>query len=535
VFIAGSGPIGCTYARTILDERPSTKVDIAEIGSQDSPIVGAHHKNSIKYQKDFDAFVNVIKGALQPVSIPPGDTYQSTLARAAWAPTVNPLVIHGNNPSQSRERNLKAAAVTRTVGGMASHWTCSCPEPHEEERKELNKVIPQSELKELLARSGKLLNVHSDQYDHSIRHTVVKERVEHFLPNRGVNNIPLAVKRRSDNPNFVTWSGSDTVLGEQVVKIKLHTETRVTKLIFDKIHPRRVIAAILRSLNTNDDILVIAKVFVVACGAIGTPQVLWNSTADPPKALGRHLSEQSMAFCQIVLKREIVDSIYTDPRWKERVAAHKKKYPTDPLPIPFNDPEPQVIIPYSKDYPWHVQVHRDAFSYGDVGPKADPRLVVDLRFFGKSEVVESNRVYFPEVPKLVPATGWEPGVKDIYGMPQATFEVTRTDADGDRDQRMMRDMTEVANALGGYLPDSSYPQMMEPGLALHITGTTRIGADPEKSVANAESRVHGIDNLWVGGNGCIPDATASNPTRTSVAIAIKGANAVVRYLSLPRS
>ena len=54
--------------------------------------------------------------------------------------------------------------------------------------------------------------------------------------------------------------------------------------------------------------------------------------------------------------------------------------------------------------------------------------------------------------------------------------------------------------------------------AFWLQGTTGIGNDPETSVANtdSESRVHGIDNLWVGGNGCIPDATASNPTRTSV-------------------
>jgi len=119
-------------------------------------------------------------------------------------------------------------------------------------------------------------------------------------------------------------------------------------------------------------------------------------------------------------------------------------------------------------------------------------------------------------------------------MPQATFEVTRSNEDRKRDQRMMKDMTEVANVLGGFLP-GALPQFMEPGLALHITGTTRIGKDPKESVANPESRVHEFYNLWVGGNGCIPDATASNPTRTSVAIAIKGANALIKYLNVKLS
>lgn len=47
-------------------------------------------------------------------------------------------------------------------------------------------------------------------------------------------------------------------------------------------------------------------------------------------------------------------------------------------------------------------------------------------------------------------------------------------------------------------------------------GTTRIGNSADNSVADAQSRVHGFPNLWVGGNGCLPDATGSNPTRTSV-------------------
>jgi pyranose oxidase len=117
-----------------------------------------------------------------------------------------------------------------------------------------------------------------------------------------------------------------------------------------------------------------------------------------------------------VLKRSIIESIPNDPRFKRRVDDHKAKFPKDPLPIPFDDPEPQVLIPYSSSFPYHVQIHRDAFSYGNIGPKADPRLIVDLRFFGKQEIKEKNSILFGKFG----TNGWEPGVTDIYGMPQAT-------------------------------------------------------------------------------------------------------------------
>ena len=70
--------------------------------------------------------VNVIKGALQPVSIPPGETFQSTLGASGW--NQPGVVSKGFNPEQRSELNLRAAAITRTVGGMATHWTCSCRE-----------------------------------------------------------------------------------------------------------------------------------------------------------------------------------------------------------------------------------------------------------------------------------------------------------------------------------------------------------------------------------------------------------------------
>ncbi|KAH0829017.1 hypothetical protein J3R83DRAFT_2471 [Lanmaoa asiatica] len=204
---------------------------------------------------------------------------------------------------------------------------------------------------------------------------------------------------------------------------------------------------------------------VLCCGAIATPQILFNSGIRPP-SLGHYLSEQSIAFCQIVLKQEIVDAIWHDSRFAEAVNKHHENYPLDPLPIPFLDPEPQITLPFSDGHPWHVQIHRDAFSYGEVGPRADSRVVVDLRWFGRQEIQESNCVDFSTLVKSKDGS-WKPGVTDIYGMPQPAFYVQRSHQDNVNDQ-MMADMTAVASILGSYLPGSN-PQFMDPGLALHIT------------------------------------------------------------------
>ncbi|THV03944.1 pyranose 2-oxidase [Dendrothele bispora CBS 962.96] len=542
VVIAGSGPVGMTYARTILEKTKATVLMI-EVGSQDSPVIGEHHKNSIKYQKDIDAFVNVIKGALQTVSAPPADTYIPTLVGDGWTPPVSEngtstLIFQGSNPNQIREKNLKASAVTRTVGGMSTHWTCACPTPHDQEI--VNNPIPKDERDKLYEQARKLLNVHNDQYDKdsegddiSIRHNVVKKTLLENLPgNRKIQSLPLAVERRKDNPTYVTWSGANTILGDPTRfdgRFRLRTETRFTKLVPDKNDPKKITSAKLRDLKNDRDIIAMAKAYVITCGAIGTPQVLANSNlATQIPALGRYLCEQSLSFCQIVMKNEIIDYIDKNPDWKARIEAHRLKHKGDPLPIPFSDPEPQVMIPYTSDFPWHCQIHRDAFSYGDVGPRADARVVVDLRFFGRQEIKKENRVYFAG--EATARGEWVAGNTDIYGMPQATFEVERSQKDKTNDQKMMKDMCAVASLLGAYLPGSD-PQFMEPGLALHITGTTRIGNNPQESVADPSSRVHGFKDLWVGGNGCIPDSTGSNPTLTSVMIALKGAAAVVELLN----
>lgn len=76
---------------------------------------------------------------------------------------------------------------------------------------------------------------------------------------------------------------------------------------------------------------------------------------------GKWITEQTLSFCQIVLRRDIVDSLdpLINPDWKlppgwgkpgdtwpqwirDKIIAHRDENPNDPIPIPLKDKEPQV-------------------------------------------------------------------------------------------------------------------------------------------------------------------------------------------------
>lgn len=124
-----------------------------------------------------------------------------------------------------------------------------------------------------------------------------------------------------------------------------------------------------------------------------------------------------MTFCQIVLKKEYVQGVSEDPEKldekgehtiSDAVHKHKEDHPDDPLPFPFDDLDPNVYTPFSDNYPWHTQIHRDAFGYGEVPADVDQRLIVDLRFFGYVEPREYNKVTFSA------------SRRDGFGMPQVS-------------------------------------------------------------------------------------------------------------------
>ena len=266
---------------------------------------------------------------------------------------------------------------------------------------------------------------------------------------------------------------------------------------------QEVTHVLVRDLLAKKDYLIRANTVVLAAGAVLTPQILFNSQIRPA-ALGHYLCFQPKAFCQVMLLQSVVDSIMDRPEWKQMVEQYRLTHPEDPIPIPPDDPLPQVIImsrievictrctafvfqkkqnfcpvksqkqrrktklislivfqcwiPVSENRPWHCQIHRDAFAYGQLKDAVDRRLVVDLRWFGKIQPRYENCVEF--------STREEN--KDIFGMPQPTFKVKMSKEESATAHAMMADMLVAAKGLGGFLPGAE-PTFQPPGSSLHIT------------------------------------------------------------------
>lgn len=143
---------------------------------------------------------------------------------------------------------------------VVSHFIALAAVPHLGER--VNCPIPTTEFEELLEQAAELLNVNENEFDMSIRHREIKKVLKGAFPDREIKNIPLAVKRREDNPELVTWTGSNTILGGAINdgRLTIRDETRVTALVSKT--DDSVGAALLRDLKTNDDLVVFAKVIL---------------------------------------------------------------------------------------------------------------------------------------------------------------------------------------------------------------------------------------------------------------------------------
>lgn len=500
VLIVGSGPVGATYARILHDAMPGIRLTMIDLGPRVSETVGQHVKNitdpqtvekaQILSQGPKQEAYPMISVAERAMAAQRGDLEPKYLARAGTH-----LVT--DNPDDLKMNDMPAASVSSNLGGMGVHWTCACPRPGNAEK---ISFIPEDELEAAFVKAEKLLHVTQQAFPvteegENILRTLNEALGPNHSPGRQSQPMPLACKTDENGSRY--WVGPDIILGNllQDPNFELRSETICRRLVHSN---GTVTHAEVEHLPTRTKERIEAKIVIIAADALRTPQLLWHSGIRP-NALGHYLNEHPFIFT------------FVEVSPKSPIRQPKS---ADPLVgvfwVPFDEP----------NHPFHGQIMHMDMSPMKTTVSEPGKHIIGLGWGCLKQVNFNDQIIFSETEQ------------DHFGMPKMTFRYKFSEEDLAAIEAAKKFQARVAALFGREIKDGQQT-LMPPGSSLHYEGTTRMGiTDDGTSVCNTYSQVWRFDNLFVGGNGVIPTATTSNPTLTSVAMAVRACERVLESLKL---
>jgi hypothetical protein len=404
------------------------------------------------------------------------------------------------------------ASVATNVGGQGAHWTCAVPRPAFSEKIEF---IDGDLWEQSIARAEFLLHANKKPFSKSpvgnaVRQALQAEFADITTAEFGPDFMPVAGDEHADGR--ITWAGTDFVFGpliepgsEFADRFSLRPLTLARKILLTD----QVVTGVLaEDAVSGEQWQIDADKVVVAADAIRTPQLLWYSGIRP-KALGHYLTEHPVCFSAIALDPEKLSN-YASAQDFQREKALADLSPNDPISgvtrVPFIEP----IHPYSGQI---MYLSRLPFPLPDDSPWLNhPPGFVMAGWGGR------------KFPRYEDAVTFDDSELDYRGFPNVTIEYALTEKEISEMKQAENFLNRTANALGQFVPGVGMPKLMAPGTSLHYMGTFRLGeSNNGESVCDYTSKVWGIENLFLGGNGTIPTANAMNPTLMSVTIAVIGA------------
>ncbi|MFJ8513195.1 GMC family oxidoreductase [Lysinibacillus xylanilyticus] len=120
----------------------------------------------------------------------------------------------------------------------------------------------------------------------------------------------------------------------------------------------------------------------------------------------------------------------------------------------------------------------------------------------------------------------DPNHRDEYGVPLEQVNFSYSERDKVVINQMREGIIQSAMAMGVILDGE--PTLMPPGSDVHESCTCRMGTDPSTSATNSYEEIHGVSGLYVADNIVIPFLSAANPTNSTVALAIRMADNIIR-------
>jgi choline dehydrogenase-like flavoprotein len=495
VLIVGSGPVGATFAREIHETAPRLSVLMVEAGPQLTARPGANIRN-------LDPLVRSTAQDRATRWTGQG-TSDSGVVDGLVAARPGTFLLREAQVAQDDQDGMPAAALAAGVGGMGAHWTCACPKPGGSERID----FLSDSFDEAFDRACALLGVTAAAFPETAASRQLHEALSTLFDagrpaDRRVQPMPLACSPNGDA--LPHWAGVDTILGELAngnENFSLISETLCRRLLH---RDGRVVEAVLFDRRSGREHVVRPRAVIVAADALRTPQLLWASGIRP-RALGTHLNDQPQIASALALRsRQLTESSTDVPDRRDLL--------TGVYWVPFHEP----------DFPFHTQVMQVGTTPIEI-PGAVPlnRPIVTWGRFTTKDIRPEDRVDFSDTEV------------DDFGMPKMTIHYGLSEQDQKTIARAIDDMITQGRSVGDFFPGSE-PRLLPAGSSLHYQGTVRMGETHDgTSVCDRDSRVWGFHNLYVGGNGVIPTATACNPTATSAALAILAANHLIRQLDAP--
>jgi pyranose oxidase len=516
VVIVGSGPIGATYARLLLETLQDARVTMVEAGPQITQRPGASVRNIAAPDARAEARMRS-QGPqagrhCEELGIPAG-----TVVEGSFTARQGTHLVDFGGPGSGHAPTFPAAAVATNVGGQGSHWTCAVPRPG---FSEVIPFIPPQEWEELIGRAEELLNATTTAFASSpvgaaIRALLAEEFAADLPDGYGPGLLPVA---GTENPDgTMTWTGTDVVFGSLIEPGSSTAQRFVLRdltLAVRVEHIGGVATGVrVRDLRTGQEETLAADAVVVAADALRSPQLLWASAIRPP-ALGHYLTEHPVVISTVALDAAAMSRFATDADLDAELA-RRARNATDPVSavnrIPFSEP----------DHPFAAQI-----MYSETTPfPLDPAHPHAGNRWGYVNMGYGLR----KRPRYEDAVTFDDAEPDYRDLPTMTITYALTDAELAEVETATALLRRAGAALGAFVAE---PRLMPNGSSLHYQGTMRMGeTDDGSCVADPWSRVWGYANLVVGGNGLIPTATAVNPTLTSVALAIRGARRLATQLA----
>ncbi|MDQ0903583.1 MULTISPECIES: GMC oxidoreductase [unclassified Paenibacillus] len=234
---------------------------------------------------------------------------------------------------------------------------------------------------------------------------------------------------------------------------------------------------------------------VFSAGALDTPQILLHSGIQG-RAIGHYLTNHSFIMAHGVLDRadfsELLGTL-------------------------------GILIPQTNDQPFQIQLYGpgDNFWYSYEEPPLQKELEVRFEGFGIVESRFENQVYL------------NPNIRDEYGVPKIQIDFSYSEKDKEIIDQVAQAVKQVSEVIKAPLISENGKSdlcLMPPGQDNHASGTCRMSDDSRDGATNRYGEVFGVAGLFVADNSVLPPLGASNPTLSTIALAIRTADYIIKKL-----